>query len=177
MKLTKATLGQLALQNGQNEQIVLDDDVPGFGVRLRAGGSCNWIFQYRIGRKQRRLGLGSATALSVTEARAQAARLYAKVKLGEDPAARKAEAVARAAETFEALLAPFLVRQAERLKPRSFDEVARHLRVLVKPLHRLQLAAIDRRTVAKSWGRSAKVAGLPPPTGRAPTCRPSLRGR
>jgi len=36
------------------EKIVFDDDIPGFGVRLRAGGSRSWVFQYKIGQQHRR---------------------------------------------------------------------------------------------------------------------------
>jgi hypothetical protein len=38
-----------------------DDDLPGFGIRLR-GDSKRWIVQYRIGPQQRREILGGATA-------------------------------------------------------------------------------------------------------------------
>jgi hypothetical protein len=50
MKLTKAAVAELALPAGQSEAIYWDDDTPGFGLRLRGGGSRNWVFQYRIGR-------------------------------------------------------------------------------------------------------------------------------
>jgi integrase len=150
MKLTKAAVADLALPAGQSEAIFWDTGgAPGLGLRLRAGGSRNWVFQYRIGRQQRRIGLGKASAVSAADARAQASKMHARVKLGEDPAAQKAEGVARASETFESLLGVFLARQAERLKPKSYAEVERHLRVQSKPFHRLPLAKIDRRAVAK----------------------------
>jgi integrase len=159
MKLTKAAVAQLALHDGQSETLVWDDNVPGLGVRVRAGGSRNWIFQYRIGPKQRRMSLGSATAVSVADARTQAAKLHARVRLGEDPAAQKVEAAARAAETFEASLSPYLARQAGRLKPRSFVEIDRHLRVHSRALHRLPLAKIDRRAIATLSTEVAATSG------------------
>ena len=39
MKLTKATVGKPRVPEGKSELIVFDEDMPGFGLRLRAGGS------------------------------------------------------------------------------------------------------------------------------------------
>jgi len=54
MKLTKVNIAKVAVPSGKTEIIAFDDDVPGFGLRVRAGGSRQWIFQYRQGSKQRR---------------------------------------------------------------------------------------------------------------------------
>jgi integrase len=152
MKLTKATVAGLTLPASGNEKTYWDDDIPGFGVRLRKGGSKGWIFWYRLGGRttpQLKMSLGPTSAMPAAEARIKAGRLYAKVRLGQDPAAEKAESVAQASETFESVLAIFLARQAERLKPRSYVGVEYHLRVQSKPFHRLPLAQIDRRAIAK----------------------------
>jgi integrase len=148
MKLTKATVAQLSLSAGQAERIAWDSDVAGLGVRLRAGGSRRWIFQYRLGRQQRRIVLGDVNALSAADARMQAAKLHAMVKLGQDPARQKAESMTRAAETFGFALPLYLKRQEARLRPRSLVEVTRHLRVHAAKLHRLPIAGIDRRILA-----------------------------
>lgn len=152
MKLTKAAIAGLTLPAGRSEKTYWDDDIPLFGVRLRKGGSKGWVFWYRLGGRAsplRKIGLGATSAVSAAEARAEAARLYAKVRLGQDPAAEKAESVVRASETFESVLKIFLARQAERLKPRSYVGVEYHLRVQSKPFHRLPLAHIDRRAIAR----------------------------
>jgi hypothetical protein len=49
MKLTKTTVAKLSVPQGKSELIVFDEDMPGFGLRLRAGGSAVWIAQYRVG--------------------------------------------------------------------------------------------------------------------------------
>jgi hypothetical protein len=54
MKLTTTAIRSLALPVGNVEIKVFDDDLPGFGLRLRAGGSRTWIVQYKIGNKNRR---------------------------------------------------------------------------------------------------------------------------
>ena len=95
------------------------------GLRLRAGGGRSWVFQYKLGDKQRRLTLGSATALDLTRARDQAVTLYAQVKLGQDPAGTKHEGRVRALQTFRTVLDGFLRAQRRRLRPRSYSEVER----------------------------------------------------
>jgi hypothetical protein len=58
MKLTQANIARLSLPLGKSDAIYFDDDMPGFGLRLRAGGKRTWIIQYRVGTKQRRRTLG-----------------------------------------------------------------------------------------------------------------------
>ena len=162
MKLTKATVTGLALPAGCNDKIYWDDDISLFGVRLRKGGSKGWVFWYRLGGRAsplRKIGLGATSAVSAADARAQAAKLYARVRLGQDPASEKAESIVRAGETVESVIRPFLARQAKRLKPRSYAEVERHLLAQAKPLHRLQLAAVDRRIVARLLVEVGESAG------------------
>src|SRR5262249_49837842 len=96
MKLTAKTIRALHLCAGKRDQIEFDDDVPGFGLRLREGGSRTWIFQYKVGTKQRRLVLGKGTELTAGKARDIARDLHAKVRLGGDPAGEKAEPRVRA---------------------------------------------------------------------------------
>src|SRR5271170_748351 len=100
MKLTAAEIRKLGLRGDSAEAIVFDDDVPGFGIRLRAGGSKTFVFQYKLGAKQRRLTLGPVTALELGKARGTAKDMYARVRLGGDPAAEKASAKLKASETF-----------------------------------------------------------------------------
>jgi hypothetical protein len=44
MKLTQEAIGRLRLPAGKNEAIYFDDQLPGFGVRLRAAGSKKWSY-------------------------------------------------------------------------------------------------------------------------------------
>jgi integrase len=148
MRLTTRSVATLSRPIDSSEVIVFDDDLPGFGVRLRSGGSRNWIFQYRVGKKHRRVTFGKLGAMSVAQARSKAETLHAQVKLGHDPAGDKAERQARATETFEPVMRRFLERQRKRLKPRSYIEMERHLLTHAKPLHGLSLSGIDRRVGA-----------------------------
>ena len=52
--------------------IVIDESMPGFGVRVRAGGKRVWLVQFRIGNKQRRITLGPIDVLDPEEAKSRA---------------------------------------------------------------------------------------------------------
>ena len=159
MKLTAAAVAKLALPQGKAEVFYWDDDVPGFGLRLRSGGSRNFVLQHRIGRRQRRITIGSATALTAAEARAMAVKLYARTRLGEDVAATKASAIEARSDTFGAMVNLYLARQRTSLRPRSFIEVERHLARHAQPLHPLPISEIDRRHVAKLLGALGESSG------------------
>jgi len=115
---------------------------------LRAGGSGSWVFQYRIGSKQRRITFGSINSIPAARAREQAVRFYAAVKLGRDPAGEKTADQRLVNETVGAVLPAFLARQNDRLRSRSFIEVERHLMLHAKRLHGLPMAKVTRRDIA-----------------------------
>jgi integrase len=148
MKLTAKTVASLELPPGKSDHIEWDDDVPGFGLRLRAGGSRGYVLQYKQGGQQRRISIGAVTAIDIGRARDTAKDIYAKVRLGQDPAGAKAEARVMATETFEAVARRFLDYQSKRRRPRSFLEIQRHLLKYSAPLHGLHLTKVSRRDVA-----------------------------
>jgi integrase len=151
MKLTATTVKTAEIERGKNEQIFFDDDVPGFGLRLREGGSKNFVFQYKLGGrggKHRRMALGKATAVTIGDARKTAEKLYARVRLGEDPATDKVEAQRQASETFKPNADEFLEVLSERYRPRAFKEIERHLTKHAKLLHQVQVAKIAHRDIA-----------------------------
>jgi integrase len=148
MKLTASIVARLTLPDGVDDKIFFDEDLPGFGLRLRRSGNRSFVVQYAIGGKTRKVPLGSVTELDLGKARSTAKTLLAQVRLGGDPASEKAHARVRAGETFGSLLKPFMVRQQGRLRPRSLKETQRHLDKLCRPLHALPIAAVKRRTVA-----------------------------
>lgn len=68
MKLTQKTVVAITLPEGKSEHIEWDDDLPGFGFRLRRGGARTWIYQYKIATQNRKITLGNAAALSPARA-------------------------------------------------------------------------------------------------------------
>jgi integrase len=159
MRLTVKSVAALGLPRGKSDHIEFDADISGFGVRLRAGGSRTWIYQYRIGSKQRRMVLGSANSVPLALARENASQLEAKVRLGGDPAMVKETARRDADKTFGALVARYLESRKSEWRPRSEREVTRHLTLYAKPLHRLPITAVSQRDVADLLSGVAKDAG------------------
>src|SRR5262252_5130676 len=96
MKLTAANIRALKLPPGVIDRVFFDEDLPGFGLRVRASGVHSWMVQYAIARRTRRVVLGLNSALAPSRARAIAETLLAQVRLGRDPAGEKERARATA---------------------------------------------------------------------------------
>src|SRR5262249_7569834 len=112
-----------------------DESLPGFGIRLSAGGARAWMLMYRSGRRKVRLKLGTYPAMPLAKAREEARKALACVQTGGDPAVeRRAE---RDADSFGQLAASYLERHAKRNK-RSWktDEEVLNRDVLPKWRHR-----------------------------------------
>jgi integrase len=171
MKLTAKTIDAVQLPAGKKDHFEWDDDLPGFGLRIREGGSRGWVFQYTLGKKQRRMSLGAATAESCKTIkgkdgelvqigiRERVAQLQARVKLGQDPAGEKAESREHAAETFEAIGREWLTRKKEKLRPGSYRHLERHILTYAKRLHELNLAGLSRRTIDAAIEAAASNSG------------------
>ena len=102
------TIKTLKLPSGQTDKIWFDDDLKGFGFRLR-GGRRTWIAQYRIeDGRTRRMKIGDVDKLDAAEARKAAKNALAKAALGQDPRADKAAARRNAAFTLKSVAADYL---------------------------------------------------------------------
>ena len=160
MRLTGPNVSKLSLPDGKSEMIVFDDALPGFGVRIRAGGKRVWVAQYRVGSKQRRVTIGNVEAIGADRARSAAKDILAKVQLGDDPQAVKATERQRAATTLGTVADQYLEGPAKaRLKVRSFQEVERHLRVHWKPLRETPIHLVARGDIAARLNTIAKDSG------------------
>ncbi len=159
MKLTATTVRTQTLPGGKSEAIFFDDDVPGFGLRLRERGSRTFVFQYKLGSKQRRMTLGKATPERVANIRKIIDKLDARVRLGEDPASDKADAKVKAAQTYGVTAAQFLETLRPRYRPRAHAEIDRHLTKHAKNLNELQVAKISQADIASILTTVAKNSG------------------
>jgi hypothetical protein len=148
MRLSDKVVQTVGLEAGQDDRIWFDDEITGFGLRVRRIKKWNgqysnkepartWLFQYRIAGKTRRLVIGQAPAVKAGRARQIAAELHARVKLGHDPALEKRIRVERASHTLGGLVDKYLTQQRSQLRPGSYRQVARHLERLAAPLHAL----------------------------------------
>jgi integrase len=149
------------LPAGKRDHVVFDDDIAGFGLRIREGGSRTWIYKYRVGTKQRSITLGSATAVPLALARENAGQLEAKVRLGGDPAAAKQVARTEAENTVGALIEQYLDARKDDWRPGSLRQVRRHLLHYARSLHSLPITAVSLRDVAMLLNSVAKNSGAP----------------
>lgn len=160
MRLTKAGARSVALPPGMRDKIFFDDELPGFGLRLREGGKRTWIVQYRVGKKQRRVAIGAVESTDVEEARKRAKNVLSRVHLGADPQIEKAVARSQASATLNAFADRFLDEHAaKRLKPSTFADVERYLRRHWAPLSELPASKITRADVAAQLTKLAKASG------------------
>jgi integrase len=156
MKLTTDIARNLELPSGKTgdkktDHIEWDEDFPGFGIRLRAGRdrvSRMWIYQYDIAGRTRRHTIGNANAIGIEAAHKTAGQLQSQVRLGRDPVGEKAESLARAANTFAAVMENYLVVAKVKQRPSTFNRTNNHLRMSAAQLHPLPFATITRRDIA-----------------------------
>jgi integrase len=159
MKLTVKTTEGIKLPKGKSDCIVFDDDIAGFGLRLREGGSRTWVYQYRIGKKQRRMVLGSAKSVPLSLARKNASDLEAKVRLGGDPAMNKETARLEVDNTFAVLADQFLEARKQSWRTRTYEEIKRHLIKDAKSLRPFPITAVAQRNIANLLSDIAKEKG------------------
>jgi integrase len=146
MRLTDKAVAALTVPDGKSEIIVFDQELAGFGVRLRRGGSRRFVYQYKVGGTNRRFTFKEADA---ARARRAAEQLAAKVTLGGDPQAEKATVHAAASDTFAKCLARYLARPQGKRRDTTIAEIRRHLLVNLAPLHPIHIKGITRRRVAE----------------------------
>jgi integrase len=157
MKLTQRNVAKLRLPSGKTDHIEWDDDLPGFGVRLRESTRASWITQYRVGAEQRRMRLGLVAELDAAQARNLAADVLARVRLGQNPQADKREARKQSADKLGPAIELYLTRRERdrgrpRHRDRTLNEAIRYLRdergAYWRPLHHMPLATLTRRDLA-----------------------------
>src|SRR5436309_4538776 len=155
MRLTKDTVAALAMPAGKDDYIEWDEDLPGFGVRLRrrpdGGVSKNWVAQYRVGRQQRRPSLGDVRKVEPEAGKKAARKLFAQVELGIDPAAERAKARAEDAAvklTLKVAVDRYLIDKKDTVRPTTFRAAKRYSENYWRPLHDRPLESIRRADVA-----------------------------
>jgi integrase len=156
MRLTDEVVAALKVRDGKSEIIVFDDSLPGFGVRVRRGGSRRFVYQYKLAGTNRRVTFKES---NVKRARAAAQILAAKVTLGSDPALEKEAAHDAAGDTFARCVARYLARPQGTRRKRTLVEIRRHLERNLASLHRLHIKKLDRRRIADELARVTLDSG------------------
>lgn len=117
-----------------------DTELPGFGLRVFAGGSRSWFVQFRQRRKQMRITLGRPPEVRAEEARTLARAQLAKVMLDGLPVAQKARRDSPGAALFRDFALRFWADYSRHWKPstrkgnrarifKDLSDIFGHLRV------------------------------------------------
>jgi integrase len=167
MKLTDRTIANLTLAESESDKIFWDEDLIGFGYRLRRttkGISRHWVVQYRFGKQQRRISL-DPSKVAIGVARKVAKNYLAQVELNQDPGAeryRLREAVSALVLTLGDASARYLDAKRDVIRPSTFKSTERHLNIHFGPLMPRPLTEIGRAEIAarlqevvKQYGRTA----------------------
>jgi integrase len=162
MKLTSKAVAQLT--SDKADAIFFDDDMPGFGFRLRRSGTQvrrSYVAQYRSHGRTRRVLIGSAELFNAEQARAQAKTILAQVAMGRDPQGEKASARLRHGRTLRAVAEDYLAAKASSLRPASFRVTKLYLtgRPYFGPLHTATISEITRADVASRLGAITRNSG------------------
>src|SRR5262249_21754875 len=145
-------IAALTLPQGKTDHIEWDEDLPGFGYRLRLGSGGralkSWVIQFKRSGRTRRMTL--ASVLGAEAARDAAKKALAKVELGQDPQAEKTEQRDKDRLSLRSQVAAFLAAKKPELADRTMTEVERYLTdpKYFGPLHGKPLDTIKRRDVA-----------------------------
>jgi integrase len=132
----------------EGERRVFDEELVGFGVRLRAGGKRTWFIQYRVAGKQTTYTLGDVEKIDPAKARAEAKSKLAMAQLGTDPQATKAGARAGSSNTLAKVSDLYLDHVRESTKPATAEAIERSLTKHWAPLRSTPLAQITLADVA-----------------------------
>src|SRR5215213_3799011 len=132
--LTKRTI-DATKPDGSGDRFVWDDEVKGFGLRMRSSGHKSFVFQFRIGGRggsSHRLTIGDYGAVTPDQARRQAKHLAGAVAQGRNPAIereaeKRAVAERRGAPTVATLAHDFLTDRRAKKKAGTVAEYQRLL--------------------------------------------------
>jgi integrase len=163
MKIDAKTVARATLPAGKTDVCYWDDQLVGFGLRLRHQGDKvrgTYIAQYRVRGRTRRFLVGETEKLAAGQAREAARKVLAKVELGEDPQQERVDSRLRSPHTLRAIAQDYLDARKDGLRTRSHVEVVRYLTGgYFRTLHSADVAAITRRDVAACLNSVIKSRG------------------
>src|SRR5262249_43336335 len=131
-----------------------DSACTGFLARRQTNGVFFYC-RYRHGGKQITRSIGRlGVPWTPDTARAKARELLGVVASGRDPFAVEASG-----DLFGGVFDRYLARRQSSLRPQSFFEISRYLRVSAAPLHNLPIGEINRRRIALLLGGIEDASG------------------
>jgi integrase len=170
-RLTKRAVDALKASHRGRDAVHWDEDLPGFGLRMKPSGAASWVIQYRNEQgTSRRLTLGQVGRLTPDEARKDARAKLAAVDRGKDPAHERDEA--RNAATVAELCEQYLVAGKARIKASTLENdrgrISAHILPLLgrKHVSGLRPSDVERFFLDVMEGKTAKPLPRDKKTGR-----------
>src|SRR5262245_48870901 len=108
------TLNAPALPGGKTDYTFFDDDIPGFGLRVRTSGSKAWIYQFWQDNRAHKMTLGKYPKINAKQGRELMGKFAKMVAEGRNPASEKI--IRREAETFKEVAEQFLAAKENNAK-------------------------------------------------------------
>jgi integrase len=148
-RLTASNIFTLKPENPGADRIIWDERMSGFGLRIRSGGHRTLVVQYKIGKKNRRINLGTVGKVDFEDARNHAREIFGDVARGVDPAEAKTESRKTAAHSLAATIPKYLDVRVVDMRESYWRGTRSYLNKDWKPLHDTALSKIARADVAK----------------------------
>lgn len=132
VKLTKREID--AQKPKAKEYVLFDDELPGFGLRVKPSGVKSWLIQYRNQHgRSRRHTIGLTSKCTPDNARAKAKKLFTEIGDGADPASERN--AKRHAVTVGQLCDEYLLAGKGRIKASTLlmdkSRIERHVKPLI----------------------------------------------
>jgi integrase len=160
MKFTQANVNAYKAPANQPDHTIHDEGLPGFSLRVQAGGSKVYVVRYRLGAKQGRVSLGNADQVTLDAAKKTARRLFEQVANKIDPATERAKAVSNTSANIVSLMPRFISYMTSKGRAASYVSWNQFcLETHWKPLHRFALNDIDRSLVAQQLAALKSSSG------------------
>ena len=147
-KLTKRVVE--GIKSGAKDIFVWDNELPGYGLRVKPSGIRSYVAQYRNAQgRSRRLTIGRHGVLTADEARAEARQVLALAERGKDPAAERQASLR--APTVSELCDRYLTEHvAVHNRPSTQEEFRRIVEKQIRPaLGTLKAEGVTRVDVTK----------------------------
>lgn len=146
-KLTKRLID--ALKPESDDRVIWDDEVPGFGVRLRPSGRKSFIVKCRCRGRQIKITIGIHGTYTVEQARAHARRIIMEAKAGRDPSAEHSRI--RKSPTMKELGQRFLDEYVPlHCRPTTAREYRRSVELFINPkIGTRKVMAVERTDIAQ----------------------------
>lgn len=154
MRLTKSKVENAPIP-ASGATLSWDADLPGFGLRVTAGGSRSYIAQGRVRGRTRRVTLGRHGILTAEQARKKAKKVLGDMADGHDPVAERKRRTA-VAVTLRDVAEDYIENKRRKsdgkpLADRSKADIRRHLRASFDGWADKPIASIDRDKVARKY--------------------------